>query len=202
MATSVGAFETGKDVNTLRVSWETTGIVDGPSAGGLMTSAFISAVLAHDLKEDVGMTGTINPDGTIGPVGGIQYKLEAVQKEGKKTFLIPIGQRYEIDETTNQTVDVINKGQLAGIKVQEVATLDEAYEILTGKALPRVQMPSRMPDLSSESYDRMKPKVLEWMAEYAEAMGRFKTVHPEVQDLFSDQVEEIEGTVRKAQKSL
>jgi len=85
MATSVGAFETGKDINSLRISWETNGRIDGPSAGGLMTASFVSGVLGHDMKSDVAFTGTINPDGSIGPVGGIQYKLEAVAKDGKKT---------------------------------------------------------------------------------------------------------------------
>src|ERR687885_530145 len=44
MAAAVGALETGKDPNTLQVSWQTQGFVDGPSAGGLMTAAFISAL--------------------------------------------------------------------------------------------------------------------------------------------------------------
>ena len=79
----------------------------------------------------MGFTGTINPDGSIGPVSGITYKIEAAAKDGMKTFLIPIGQRYDTDLETKQTVDVIQKGQLAGVKVQEVATLDEAYEVLT-----------------------------------------------------------------------
>src|SRR5262249_4509773 len=48
MATSVGAFETGKDINSLRVSWETNGRIDGPSAGGLMTATFVSGLLGHE----------------------------------------------------------------------------------------------------------------------------------------------------------
>src|SRR6267143_1102586 len=192
MATSVGAFETGKDINSLRISWETNGFIDGPSAGGLMTASFVSGVLAHDMKSDIAFTGTINPDGSIGPVGGIQYKLEAVAKDGKKTFLIPIGQRYEVDDDTGQTIDVINKGQLAGLKVQEVATLDEAYEILTSKTLPRAAIPSRAPDLSPDAYDRMRPKVLDWKADYTDAMGRFKTVDPLVQRMLADTAAEID----------
>ncbi|MFN0072443.1 MAG: S16 family serine protease [Chloroflexota bacterium] len=202
MATSVGAFETGKDINSFRVSWETQGSVDGPSAGGLMTSAIVAGLLGDDLKTDVGFTGTINPDGSIGPVGGILYKIEAAAKDGMKTFLIPIGQRYDTDIELKQTVDVIQKGQLAGVKVQEVATLDEAYEILTGKALPRTQAPNRAPDLSSESYDRLKPKVLEWIAEYQEALGRFKTVGNRIQRLFDDELSEIDATAKRAQKGL
>jgi len=202
MATSVGAFETGKDINSLRISWETNGFIDGPSAGGLMTASFVSGVLGHDMKSDVAFTGTINPDGSIGPVGGIQYKLEAVAKDGKKTFLIPIGQRYEVDGDTGQTVDVISKGQLAGLKVQEVATLDEAYEILTSKTLPRTAIPSRAPDLSPDAYDRMRPKVLDWKADYTEAMGRFKTVDPLVQRLLADSAAQVDATSKQSDKAM
>src|SRR6267142_6835910 len=202
MATSVGAFETGKDINSLRVSWETNGRIDGPSAGGLMTASFVSGVLGHEMKSDVAFTGTINPDASIGPVGGIQYKLEAVAKDGKKTFLIPIGQRYEVDDDTGQTVDVISKGQLAGLKVQEVATLDEAYEILTSKTLPRTTVPSRAPELSPEAYDRMRPKVLDWKADYTDAMGRFKTVDPLVQRLLADSAAQVDATSKQSDKAM
>lgn len=202
MATSVGAFETGKDINTMRVSWETTGRVDGPSAGGLMTAAFIAGILGHEVNKDVAFTGTINPDGSIGPVGGILYKMEAVIKDGKKTFLIPIGQRTSIDEDTGQSVDVISKGQLSNLKVQEVATLDEAYEILTGKTLPRTQAPSRVPDLSTSAYDRMRPKVLDWKAEYGDALGRFRSTSQSARRLFTDEVVSLEALAQKGDSDL
>jgi uncharacterized protein len=202
MATAVGALETGKDVSTLRVSWETNGAVDGPSLGGIMTTAFVSALTGDEIKSDVAMTGTINPDGTIGPVGGIQYKIEAAAKEGVKTFLIPVGQRTENDPQSGQSIDLIRKGQLAGVTVQEVGTLAEAYEALTGKALPRVQAPSRAPELSSASYDRLRPKVLEWTADYQESMGRFKTVRQSIQDMYEDNVADAAAVQARSQKRL
>jgi hypothetical protein len=97
---------------------------------------------------------------------------------------------------------VINKGQLAGLKVQEVATLDEAYETLTGKSLPRATVPSRAPELSAEAYDRMRPKVLDWKADYIEAMGRFKTVDPFVQRLLADTAADIDATAKRSDKAL
>ena len=41
-------------------------------------------LLDHPLNDEVTMTGTINPDGTIGCVGGIHLKLEGAAKAGKK----------------------------------------------------------------------------------------------------------------------
>jgi len=70
------------------------------------------------MKSDIAFTGTINPDGSIGPVGGIQYKLEAVAKDGKKTFLIPIGQRYESVDGLTDTVETLEL-QVVHIVVEE-----------------------------------------------------------------------------------
>ncbi|MCK5661516.1 MAG: hypothetical protein KAH86_09160, partial [Methanosarcinales archaeon] len=69
-----------------------TPIIGGPSAGGPLTVATIAALNDWTLDPNIVMTGMINPDGSIGPVGGIPYKLEAVKDAGKTVFLIPEGQ--------------------------------------------------------------------------------------------------------------
>ena len=38
------------------------------------------------------LTGTIQPDGTIGPIGGAAEKADAAGKYGAKTFIVPKGQ--------------------------------------------------------------------------------------------------------------
>src|SRR4030066_864759 len=67
-------------------------IIGGPSAGGALTVGTIAAINKWPLKPDVVMTGTINPDGSIGPVGGIPFKLEAAAEKNATLFLIPEGQ--------------------------------------------------------------------------------------------------------------
>lgn len=78
--------------------------VDGPSAGAAMTVllAIELGVTGNDnagLKQDVVMTGTINPDGTIGPVGGVPEKAIAAGQYGAKTFLVPAGQAVYSEQT-------------------------------------------------------------------------------------------------------
>jgi uncharacterized protein len=63
--------------------------VDGPSAGGAMTVLLISELTHRDIRTDVLMTGTINPDGSVGRVGGIMEKADAAGKYGAKIFLVP-----------------------------------------------------------------------------------------------------------------
>src|SRR4030066_273695 len=70
----------------------TSPIIGGPSAGGALTVATIAAINNWTLKPGVVMTGTINPDESIGPVGGIPFKLEAAAAKNTTLFLIPEGQ--------------------------------------------------------------------------------------------------------------
>ena len=71
---------------------EPVDVVDGPSAGAAITVAIIAAILGDKLNNTVYMTGTINVDGTIGPVGGIVEKAIAAANNGGKLFLVPSGQ--------------------------------------------------------------------------------------------------------------
>jgi uncharacterized protein len=68
-------------------------VVDGPSAGAAITIAIISAILNKTLKNNVYITGTINPDGSIGWVGGVPEKAVAAAKQNATEFLVPKGQK-------------------------------------------------------------------------------------------------------------
>jgi uncharacterized protein len=70
------------------------GTIDGPSAGGAMTVLLISELEGKPINNYTVMTGTINPDGTIGKVGGVLEKADAAGKYGAKLMLVPAGQSY------------------------------------------------------------------------------------------------------------
>ena len=63
--------------------------VDGPSAGVAMTLALASIILGKPIRQDVAVTGEINIDGVITPVGGVHWKVLAAQNYGYKKVLIP-----------------------------------------------------------------------------------------------------------------
>ncbi len=126
-------------------------IVGGPSAGGLMTVGFLALLLNATVFNNVTMTGMINPDGTIGPVGGLKGKLEAVAAHGFKEFLIPLGQRIVLEPNvtvkrypwgiyktvTYVKTDLVKYGEQLGVKVIEVASIREAFKYFTGIDLSR-----------------------------------------------------------------
>ncbi len=117
-------------------------VVGGPSAGALMTIGFIALFMNKTVNPYVCMTGMINPDGSIGPVGGLVDKLDAVSKAGYKYFLIPLGQRivyvekriikklpWGYYETVKyEPVDLVKLGEEKGVKVIEVGSIFDAMK--------------------------------------------------------------------------
>jgi hypothetical protein len=113
------------------------GHIGGPSAGMLMTAAMLAMILGDAIRPDATMTGTINPDGCIGPVGGITHKLSGAVKSGIKHFGYPVGQRLSPNGKTGELDDLHEKAQELGIEAVEVRNIYDAYQLLTGKPLPR-----------------------------------------------------------------
>ena len=63
--------------------------VGGPSAGSAFTMAAMSILSGKPLNKNVAMTGTANPDGSVGIVGDVSQKSEAAANQNIKTFLYP-----------------------------------------------------------------------------------------------------------------
>jgi len=49
-----------------------------------MTSTLLALLHGDTVRADTAMTGTINPDGSAGPVGGIPLKIEGAKEKGLK----------------------------------------------------------------------------------------------------------------------
>lgn len=100
---------------------------DGPSAGAVMTVGFIAMFKGDRIQRGIALTGTLEPGGRIGPVGGIPDKMRAAAREGYRTVLVPSGQIYGPRWNLNQLALELN------VIVKEVETIDQAYEIMTGR---------------------------------------------------------------------
>jgi len=141
-------------------------IVGGPSAGATMTVATLALIEGINLNDSVAMTGMINPDGSIGPVGGILEKGEAIAQAGKKIFLIPKGQMIEyITNYTRQGIWIIGKQEAInvsqvlykkyGLIVKEVEDINEAFYYFTGYKFPKKK--SSKPITTSDYRSIMRP---------------------------------------------
>ena len=98
--------------------------VGGPSAGLVFAIALIDRMTEEPIVDGrhIAGTGTIDPDGTVGPIGGIQQKVMAAASEGATIFLAPELNCQEIAHVP------------ANMTVYSVDTLDTAVEILDAPA--------------------------------------------------------------------
>ncbi len=123
-------------------------VIGGPSAGGIMTVATIALLENWSLDEYTIMTGMINPDGSIGPIGGIPYKVDAANNVGAKRFLIPKGQSTYLEtiqeittnngwtqtqiRTVTRSIEDYIKNKGYSIEIVEVEDINQAVKNFTG----------------------------------------------------------------------
>jgi uncharacterized protein len=118
-------------------------VVEGPSAGAALAVATIAAVKNLTINTSVMMTGTINPDGSIGQIGDALAKARAAKQMGAQLFLVPKGQSSETKQEQKKTCSTESGVELckvetvtathniaseAGIAVVEVSNLGQAAE--------------------------------------------------------------------------
>lgn len=99
--------------------------IGGPSAGLAFTLALIDELSPGDLvpAEGAAVTGTIAEDGSVGAIGALLQKANAVKKSGARYFLVPAVQG-EADIAAAQA----SVGD--ALELVPVATLDEAITAL------------------------------------------------------------------------
>ena len=93
-----------------------TGSVGGPSAGLMFSLAIYDVLTPGELNggKDVAGTGTMQDDGTVGPIGGVRQKVVGAREAGAEFFLAPA---ENCDELEGAVPD--------GLEVLRVATFDE-----------------------------------------------------------------------------
>jgi PDZ domain-containing protein len=95
--------------------------IGGPSAGLMFALGIMDKVGSVDLTKGrfIAGTGTIDTDGKVGPIGGIQLKLIAARDAGATVFLAPAGNCGDVRDATPK-----------GLTVVKVNTLHDAVQDL------------------------------------------------------------------------
>jgi len=104
------------------VSIQTNKISGGPSAGLIFTLAVYNSLSPVNLTggRRIAGTGTINLDGSVGPIGGVKQKIFAAEAVGATYFLCPV-------ENFADAVSVAKT-----IKVIKIAKVEQAVAFLRG----------------------------------------------------------------------
>lgn len=161
-AALVAAQLTDFDPRALQMSVEVRRSTDGPSAGALLTVGLVASIRGDQVRDDVTMTGTINPDGTIGPVGGVPLKIDGAAQAGKKVVLVPLGMETDVDPRTGSEVNLVKYGWQRGVDVRAVQDIWTAYEIFTGVALPH-PTGAELPELPDEMNSLVAARIDRWI---------------------------------------
>ena len=103
------------------------------ASGGLMTALTIyNYLVKEDITGglDIAGTGTIEPDGSVGKISGIKYKLAGVVKEKMDIFIVPAGENYKeaLKEKEKHNYD---------IKIVPVSTFEEAITYLENNVMKK-----------------------------------------------------------------
>jgi len=111
----------GIDINysaEFEIKFGVTG-VGGPSAGTLFAIGIIDKLTPGALTQGkiIAGTGTIDPDGNVGEIGGIRQKLIGARDAGAVLFLAPAG---NCDEVNGHIPD--------GLTVAAIETLEDAMD--------------------------------------------------------------------------
>lgn len=100
-----------------------TSEIGGPSAGLAMALTIVDKLSSGHMTggRTVAATGTIDPQGAVGQVGGVAQKTVAVERAGATVFLVPPGQYATARSKAGPS-----------LHVYQVATLDQALSVLHG----------------------------------------------------------------------
>ncbi len=208
IAFEVAGYVTFKDMSKydVKVELETRAkAVGGPSGSAGITIGIIAALLGVQVKQDAAITGTILPDGTIGPVGYVVEKASGVSEAGLASFVIP-------SIEAGAYMDGLSKHSLSeeirekyGLKVYEASNVWEAFEYMTGYVLMKPK-PETM-ELNTLTYrEILEPEAREMLHKAEESLEALKHkyhfIGRRVKGISGEQLEErISSLERKIEKT-
>lgn len=123
----------GVDPRLQQLRYSLREAIDGPSAGALLSVGSLAALRGSRISRSTTMTGTVLPDGSVGPVAGIAEKVRAAARAGFTHVLIPAGLKLVSDPRTGRPVDPVRLGRSLGVEVTPVASVPGAFAILTAE---------------------------------------------------------------------
>ena len=83
--------------------------IGGPSAGLIFSLAVIDKLTTGDVNggKFVAGSGSISPDGRVGPIGGIIHKISTARDAGATVFLVPADNCDEARTAAGDTMDLL-----------------------------------------------------------------------------------------------
>jgi PDZ domain-containing protein len=138
-ATTGGQARLGVTVSAADATFNLAG-VSGPSAGLMFALCIIDKLTPDDLAHGrvIAGTGTITPDGNVGPIGGVQQKLYGAASHGVTEFLVPAANCDEARKADAQGVRLVRIPP----STKTMSSLHAAYQDLVQLRAGRTELPT------------------------------------------------------------
>ncbi len=94
---------------------------DGPSAGVTITTALVSLLTGRPVKSSVAMTGEINLQGQVMPIGGVKQKVLAAHRMGITEVVLPKRNGPDLEDIPENVLDAMT--------IHLAATYDEVASV-------------------------------------------------------------------------
>jgi lon-related putative ATP-dependent protease len=111
------------------------GGIDGDSASSTEVYAILSSLAGIPLRQDIAVTGSVNQQGEIQSIGGVNQKIEAFFDicnarglSGTQGVLIP----HQNKKDLMLRLEVVEAVEAGEFHIYAITTIDEGIEILTG----------------------------------------------------------------------
>lgn len=121
---------------------------DGPSAGGAITTAIVSALTKNPVSRHVGMTGEVTLRGRVLEIGGVKEKVIAAHRAGLKTILLPKDNKKDLED--------VPKEVLKDLTFHFVEHMDEILPLALTKPLKKAKVVEELkverPVLHAQAY--------------------------------------------------
>ena len=143
--------------------------IEGDSASAAELYALLSAISGVPIRQNFCITGAINQDGTILPVGGVTEKIEGVfgafeqlGLTGEQGIIVP---RRNVENLVlrRRVRDAVGEGKF---KIYAIDRVEEGWPILTGMEAGEMQEDETFPEgtVNRLVVDQLDEFVREWSA--------------------------------------
>jgi predicted ATP-dependent protease len=147
------------------------GGVDGDSASSTEVYALLSDLSGLPIRQDLAVTGSVNQQGEVQPIGGVNWKVEGFFEAcrargltGKQGVIVPKANLPEL----MLRADVVQAVKDGKFHIYAVGTVDEGIELLTG-------VPAGKPDAKGNYPEKtVSGRVMQRLAELAQLYQDFK----------------------------
>jgi hypothetical protein len=165
-ARSIASGALGKQVDEVSLSAAAAGLAEPGATAALIAGGWLAALTGEPIDPRATVVGTLDPDGTIGPIAGLPALVLGAIAHGKTRIGYPRGMR--VARTPAGDVDVAELAKAHHAEAIDVGDVYDVYQLVTHKRLPApVALAEADLALAAEDRVALEAAYRDWQARLA-----------------------------------